>query len=230
MTDTLPRLAVLGGTGSEGSGLAARWAGAGYTVVIGGRSAEKAQAIADELNVQISGRRVSGATNREAARIGEIIVLTVPYAAQRETALTVADMLKGKILVDVTVPLKPPKVNRIQLPEGGSAVLALQQMLGEDVRVISAFQNISAHHLRDLEHEMDCDVLVTGDDVEAREQVIALALAAGLRGYHAGPLCNSVAAEALTSVLISINQRYKVVGAGIRITGLSQMMRKADDQ
>ena len=110
----------------------------------------------------------------------------------------------------------------MQLPEGGSAVEAIQKMLGSGVRVVSAFQNVSAHHLKDLSHEVECDVLVTGDDIPARETVIELANAVGLRGIHAGPLCNSVVAEALTSVLISINQRYKIPGAGIRITGLPE--------
>lgn len=220
MADGKPTLAVLGGTGKEGSGLAARWAAAGYEVVIGGRDAGKAEAAAAELAAAIPGANVRGADNAAAAAAGEIVVLTVPYTAQQATALAVKDALAGKILVDVTVPLVPPKVNRVQLPEGGSAAMALQAALGEGVRVVSAFQNISAHHLHDLDHELDCDVLVAGDDIAAREAVIALAEAAKLRGFHAGPLCNSVVAEALTSVLISINQRYKVPSAGIRITGL----------
>ncbi|OHT19981.1 NADPH-dependent F420 reductase [Edaphosphingomonas haloaromaticamans] len=220
MADGKPTLAVLGGTGKEGSGLAARWAAAGYEVVIGGRDAGKAEAAAAELAAAIPGANVRGADNAAAAAAGEIVVLTVPYAAQQATALAVKDALAGKILVDVTVPLVPPKVNRVQLPEGGSAAMALQAALGEGVRVVSAFQNISAHHLHDLDHELDCDVLVAGDDIAAREAVIALAEAAKLRGFHAGPLCNSVVTEALTSVLISINQRYKVPSAGIRITGL----------
>lgn len=221
MAEDKPTLAVLGGTGKEGSGLAARWVAAGYEVVIGGRDPTKAEAAAAELAAEIPGARIRGVDNAAAAAAGEIVVLTVPYAAQQATALGVADALHGKILVDVTVPLVPPKVNRVHLPEGGSAVVALQKALGESVKVVSAFQNISAHHLRDLDHDLDCDVLVAGDDIDAREQVIMLAEAAKLRGFHAGPLCNSVVAEALTSVLISINQRYKVPSAGIRITGLS---------
>lgn len=146
--------------------------------------------------------------------------MTVPYSAQKPTISDVASALDGKILVDVTVPLVPPKVNRVQLPAEGSAVEAIQRMLGTGVKVVSAFQNVSAHHLKDLSHTVECDVLVTGDDIPSRETVVELANAVGLRGIHAGPLCNSVVAEALTSVLISINQRYKVPGAGIRITGL----------
>ena len=222
MTDALPTLAILGGTGAEGSGLGFRWAHAGYPVILGSRSAEKAQDGAAELNKLLGKDLVRGMDNLSAAKEAQIVILTVPYSAQKPTISDVASALDGKILVDVTVPLVPPKVNRVQLPEGGSAVEAIQHMLGSGVRVVSAFQNVSAHHLKDLTHSVECDVLVTGDDIPARETVITLANAAGLRGIHAGPLCNSVVAEALTSVLISINQRYKIPGAGIRITGLPE--------
>ncbi len=213
-------IAVLGGTGAEGGGLAVRWANAGYKVILGSRSKERADASAAQMNTLIGAQRVSGDGNLAAAQQADIVVLTVPYSGQRPTAMEVKSALGGKILVDVTVPLVPPKVARVQLPSGGSAVAALQAELGESVRVVSAFQNISAHHLSDLSHVMDCDVLVSGDSEEAREEVIKLVEAAGMRGIHAGPLANSAAAEALTSILISINRRYKVEGAGIRITGL----------
>jgi NADPH-dependent F420 reductase len=132
----------------------------------------------------------------------------------------VRDALDGKILIDTTVPLVPPKVARVQLPEGGSAVAAIQALLGGSVKVVSAFQNVPAHLLQHLNHEVECDVLVCGDDIQARETVIKLAADIGLRALHAGPIANSAATEALTSVLISINSRYKVQGAGIRITRL----------
>jgi NADPH-dependent F420 reductase len=215
-------LAVLGGTGAEGSGLAFRWAYAGYPVIVGSRSAEKAQAGAAELNTLLGKELVRGMDNLSAAKEAQIVILTVPYAAQKPTISDVAAALEGKILVDVTVPLVPPKVNRVTLPPEGSAVEAIQKMLGAGVKVVSAFQNVSAHHLKDLTHTVECDVLVTGDDIPSREAVITLAEAVGLRGIHAGPLCNSVVAEALTSVLITINQRYKIPGAGIRITGLPE--------
>jgi NADPH-dependent F420 reductase len=217
-----PTLAVLGGTGAEGSGLAFRWAHAGYPVIIGSRSAERAQEGAAELNKLLGHDIVRGMDNLSAAKEAQIVILTVPYAAQKPTITDVASALEGKILVDVTVPLVPPKVNRVQLPPEDSAVEAIQKLLGPGVRVVSAFQNVSAHHLKDLHHDVECDVLVAGDDIPARETVIELANAVGLRGIHAGPLCNSVVAEALTSVLITINQRYKIPGAGIRITGLPE--------
>jgi NADPH-dependent F420 reductase len=213
-------IGILGGTGKEGSGLAYRWALAGHEVVIGSRDAAKAAAGAAELNQLLAGKAtLRGAGNEEAAQAA-VVVLTVPYSAQVATADSVAQQLQGKILVDVTVPLAPPKVDRVQLPNGESAVVALQRRLGAAVKVVSAFQNVSATHLKDPAHEVDCDVLVCGDDAEARETVIGLAHDAGLRAWHAGVLANSIAAEALTSVLIAINKRYKVAGSGIRITGV----------
>ena len=219
------KIAVLGGTGKEGSGLAYRWALKGHAVTLGSRDAAKAIAAAGELNTLLAEKpasaSVQGAANRDAATGAEIIVLAVPYAAQQPTALEVRAELAGKILIDVTVPLAPPKVDRVQLPNGESAVLALQRKLGDGVKVVSAFQNVSATHLKDPTHTVDCDVLVCGDDAAAREVVIGLAHDAGLRAWHAGALANSAATEALTSVLIAINKRYKVAGSGIRITGLA---------
>jgi NADPH-dependent F420 reductase len=214
-------IGILGGTGKEGSGLAVRWAAKGHEVIIGSRAPERARAAADELNRLLAGRgMVRGAVNRDAAQAASVVVLAVPYPAQSATAEDVRNYLPGKILVDVTAPLVPPRVDCVQLPHGESAVVALQRRLGGGVRVVSAFQNVSALHLKDPAHEIDCDVLVCGDDGAARETVVGLARDAGLRAWHAGPLANSVAAEALTSVLIAINKRYKVPTSGIRITGV----------
>jgi NADPH-dependent F420 reductase len=214
-------IGVLGGTGKEGSGLAFRWALKGHDVIIGSRAADKANAAAAELNALLAGRgNVRGAGNRETAKAASVVVLAVPYSVQTAVAEEVQEWLQGKILVDVTVPLVPPKVSRVQLPEGGSAVLALQHKLGAGVQVVSAFQNVSATHLKDPSREIECDVLVCGDDETAREFVVQLARDAGLQAWHAGPLANSAAVEAMTSVLLAINRRYKVPGAGIRITGL----------
>jgi NADPH-dependent F420 reductase len=221
MTDqTKATIAVLGGTGKEGGGLALRWAHRGHRVIIGGRSAERAAEAAAEMNATLGGDRVSGADNVAAAAAAGIVVLAVPYAAQRDTVETVRAVLAGKMLIDVTVPLVPPKVSRVQLPEGGSAVEAIQTLLGEEVRVVSAFQNISAHHLTKLDEDIDCDVLVCADDPAAADAVVALAEEIGLRAWNTGVLANSVVAEGLTSVLIALNRRYKVPGAGIRITGV----------
>jgi 8-hydroxy-5-deazaflavin:NADPH oxidoreductase len=216
------RIAILGGTGAQGTGLALRLAKAGHAVTIGSRDADKARAAAADASTR-TGATVSGADNRGAANRAEIIILTVPFAVERATVEQVRDLLAGKILVDATVPLVPPKVSVVQLPNGQSAVAAVQELLGKDVRVVSAFQNVSAQHLSDLEHAVDCDVLICGDDQAACDIVIGLCADIGLRGLYAGTIRNSAAAEALTSVLININRRYKVPGgAGIRITGIPE--------
>jgi 8-hydroxy-5-deazaflavin:NADPH oxidoreductase len=215
-------IAILGGTGQEGGGLALRFAKAGHRVILGSRSAARAAERATEMNARLGGEGVSGADNKAAATAADIVVLTVPYAAQRATVEEVREALSGKILIDATVPLVPPKVARVQLPAGGSAAAAIQALLGDAVRVVSAFQNVSAHHLDDLDHPVDCDVLVCGDDPSARQVVIGLAAEIGLIAWHAGPIVNSAAAEALTSVMIFINRHYKSPGSGIRITGVSQ--------
>ena len=217
MSAALPVIAIVGGTGAEGSGLAVRWARAGHRVILGSRSAERAVEAAASLAEHGS---VEGMSNVDAAKSAEIVVVTVPYAAQRPTMEDIKLSVSGKIVIDVTVPLVPPRVARVQLPEEGSSALIAQAILGEDVRVVSAFQNVAAEHLADPNHVMDCDVLVCGNDKDARAVVVGLVEAAGLRGLEAGPLDNAVAAEALTSVLIWMNRRYKSPGAGIRITAL----------
>lgn len=212
-------IAILGGTGAQGSGLALRLAAAGHTLTIGSRDGARAADSAAQLSARI-GKSIAGNDNRNAADTAEIVVLTVPYAVQRITVEHVLEQLRGKILVDATVPLVPPRVGIVQLPQSQSAVAAIQQLAGDDVRVVSAFQNVSAQHLSDMEHPIDCDVLVCGNERPACDVAIALCADIGLRGFYAGPIGNSAAAEALTSVLITINRRYKVLGAGIRITGL----------
>jgi NADPH-dependent F420 reductase len=189
-------------------------------VIIGSRSAERATEAAQEINETIGRDGASGAANLAAAEAAQIVVLAVPFSAQRALAEEVRGALAGKILIDVTVPLVPPKVSRVQLPDGGSAVEAIQKLLGPDVRVVSAFQNISAHHLKHLDAEIDCDVLVCSDDKDAGDLVVGLAKQIGLGAWNAGVLANSVVSEALTSVLIALNMRYKVPGSGIRITGI----------
>jgi len=214
-------VAVLGGTGKEGSGLALRWARSGYRVVIGSREAERAAAKADELNEQLGDSVIVGTSNVDAAAQADLVVLSVPYAAHQAILESVKDAVQGKILVDVTVPLLPPNIRTVNVPEGKAAVLEAQALLGEGVRVVAAFQNISFNHLKNLEHAIDSDVLVCGDDADAKQEVARLVEAIdGMRAIDAGPLANAVAAEALTPVLMYINKRYKSPGAGIRITGL----------
>ena len=227
MTGDRPVIAVIGGTGPQGSGLALRWAAAGYTVIVGSRSRERAEATAAELRALLSDSEIEGLDNEAAATAASVVVLTVPWASHRATLEAIAPHLASKILVDVTVPLVPPKVSEVHLPPEGAAALAARGLLDETVAVVSAFQNVSAQHLKDLDHAVDCDVLVCGDDAAAKEIVLRLARDAGFRAFDAGGLANAVAAESLTAVLIAINRRYKVRGAGIRLTGLPEDADKA---
>ena len=216
-----PRLAIVGGTGALGSGLARRWSAAGYDVVIGSRTAGKAEAAAQAIVSATPGASVRGIANAAAAEAGDVVMLAVPWASHAEILDEIKPRVAGKIVIDATVPLVPPKVARVQLPPETSAALAAQSRLGQGVRVVAAFHNVAANKLQ-TDAPIDCDVLVFGDDPADRSIVITLAEAAGLHGVHAGPLANAVAAEALTSVLIGINRHYKVPGAGIRITGLGK--------
>ena len=208
------KIAILGGTGSLGKGLSSRWIKAGHNLIIGSRDLSKAQEVAVELGLDPS----AGMLNIDAASNCELACLTVPFAHQEATLQSIENALDAKIMIDATVPLMPPKVMRVQLPKEGSAALKAQSILGEKTTVVSAFQNISAELLQ-TDADIDCDVLVAGDFIEARNKVIALAKDAGLTGWHAGPLCNSAAAEALTSILIAINKKHSLAHSGIRITG-----------
>ncbi len=215
-------IAVLGGTGKEGKGLAYRWAKAGYKVLIGSRSEERAVTAASEIMELAEGSTsIVGTSNKEAAQLADIVVVSVPYAAHRETLESVKDVLKGKILIDVTAPLVPPKVTKVQMPPAGSAAQEAKEIVGEGVEVVAAFQNISHEHLLKDEF-IECDVLVTGTSKDARGEVLKLVEAAGLVGWDAGPIENSVVLEGLTSVLININKQYGSTHAGIKITGANQ--------
>ncbi len=221
-TTTIHTIAIAGGTGKEGKGLAYRWAKAGYRLIIGSRVLEKALSAADDLNQLIKGGvKVEGMVNQDAARLADLVVITVPFAAHIPTLEGLKEELKGKILIDVSVPLVPPKVTKVQMPPAGSAALEARQVLGEEVRIVSAFQNISYEHLLNDE-EITCDVLITGTDKEARGIVVKLVEEAGMVGWDAGPLENSVVSEGLTSILIGINKQFGVQSAGIKITGVPE--------
>ena len=213
---------MIGGTGAEGSGLALRWAAAGYPILIGSRSRDKAQAAAAELGALLpaKGAAIEGATNAAAAAAADVVVFSVPYDSQNGILQQIRAGCQGKTVVSVVVPLKPPRVSRVWRPPAGSAAEEAQALLGEDARLVAAFQNISATHLKDLSHSVDCDILITGDDKEAKQTAIELAQAAGMRGIDAGPLVNSSVSEGLTAVLIGINARHRVKGSGIRVTGV----------
>ncbi len=218
MAEDRPIIAVVGGTGKLGAGLARRLAKAGYTLIIGSREASRAEQAAAALAADTGGQ-VTGQANRAAAAAGDIVIVAVPFANQRAILEEIGSAARGKIVVDTTVPLVPPKVALVQLPPEGSAAGIARAVLGEGVRLVAAFHNVAAHKLiQDV--AIDCDVLVFGDEAAAREAVVELAAAMELRGVQAGPLANAAAAEALTSVLVGINKRYKSDGAGIRITGI----------
>ena len=214
-------IAILGGTGDLGTGLAIRWSKAGYKIVIGSRTLTKAQAAVADLEKISPTTPAAAMENADAAAEGDIVVLTVPAEHQISTLETVKSGLFGKILIDVTVPLVPPKVGTVQLPPEGSAGKRAQDFLGDDVHVVTAFQNVAAHLLKE-DVTIECDVLVAGNKRSARDKVIQLAQQAGMTGWHAGPIENSAAAEALTSVLIQINRRHDIAHSGLQIVGQSE--------
>lgn len=207
-------IAVIGGTGHLGKGIARRLAKAGHQVTIGSRTAEKAEAVAAEL-----GNGAKGAANDDAAKGQDVVIVAVPYDSQESTLKQIREHVGQAIVVDTTVPLVPPKVMRVQLPAAGSAAAEAREHLGPDVRFVTAFHNVAAHVL-DSDAKVDCDVLVFSDDVEARGVVVGLIGDMDMRGLSGGALANSAAAEALTSLLIYMNKTYKADGAGIRFTGL----------
>ncbi len=211
-------IAILGGTGDLGTGLAIRWSKAGHKIIIGSRTLEKARNAVANLKKISPDTPADALENADAAVAGDIVVLTVPAEHQIATLETVKEGLRGKILIDVTVPLVPPKVGTVQLPEEGSAGKRAQNFLGEDVQVVTAFQNVAAHLLQE-DVQIACDVLVAGNKRAARDKVIELAEQAGMRAWHAGPIENSAAAEALTSILIQINRRHEISHSGITIVG-----------
>jgi len=223
MTTNTPRtIAILGGTGKEGKGLAFRWAQAGHNIIIGSRTPEKALTAVEEVKGLIGKPlSITGTDNNSAAREAEIVVLTVPFSFHKEMLQAIKEDVQGKIFIDVTVPIVPPKVTRVQMPPEGSAAQQAQVILGENVRVVAAFQNISYENLL-TGGKVDCDVLVAGGDKDARSQVISLVKDAGLMGIDAGPIENAVVVEGLTSILIGINKQFGVEASGIRITGISR--------
>lgn len=212
-------IAVVGGTGALGWGIASRLARAGYLVIIGSRTEEKATEAANRIE-GATGVPPKGATNSVAAATGDVIFVTVPWSSQSSILEEIKPHVAGKLVVDTTVPLVPPRVARVQMPPQGCAALAAQERLGGVARVVSAFHNVAAHKLATSE-AIECDVLVFGDETSDREVVISMIASMGLRGIHGGPLGNSVAAEALTSVLIGINKKYSSDGAGVRISNIS---------
>jgi 8-hydroxy-5-deazaflavin:NADPH oxidoreductase len=235
------RIGIIGGTGKEGRGLALRWARAGHDVLVGSRAAERGQAGAGELaevltaggggqQGQESGQKgqesgstmgtISGGDNHWAVRESDVALLAVPYAAHRDTLLELRPTLAGAVLIDITVPLAPPRVREVHLPGGQAAALEAQELLGPEVRVVAALHHLSSAHLGDMDHDIDSDVLVCADDADARALAMALIEDLGVRALDAGSLQNAIALESLTPVLLHMNRRYKSRGSGLRITGI----------
>jgi len=217
MTQNKPTLAILGGTGKEGPGLALRWANAGYVIIIGSRQAEKAEATAAGLNETLGIDTITGLANKDAARVADISVLTVVATAHEPALKGLVDVLQGKILVDATarVDFRDP-----QPPTAPAAGEIAQEILGPGVKVVAAFQNVPAYALKKLGQPIPSDVLICSDDVEAAEKVIQLAEDGGMKAYYAGGLANAITVEGLTAILISINKYYKTKTASIGIIGV----------
>jgi len=217
--NSFPTLSIIGGTGDLGSGLARGWSKAGYPVILGSRASEKAEQAAAALQAE-GFNNISGATNVAAAEKGEIIIVAVPFSNYEASLAEIKDAVRNKIVVTAVVPLVPPKVFIVQLPQAGSAALMAQAALDSSTKIVGAFHNVGAQKLH-AGGKADCDVLVFSDNAEARAEIIKLADAVSNRGVDGGALANSAAAEALTSVLIAINRKYKVKGAGLSISGLA---------
>lgn len=216
------KIALIGGTGPQGKGLALRWAISGIEVVMGSRQLEKAKGIADELNARLpdSAPRIVGLANADAARAAdEFVVLTVPFTGHRATVESLREALAGKILVDVVVPLDEADAKKMAMPAEGSAVEEAQAILGETSRVIGAIHNVSAHVLDAVETSINCDILVCGNNLEAREKVMALCERLGTKAYNAGGADSARTVEGITALLIRLNSSKKTPfkHAGIRI-------------
>jgi NADPH-dependent F420 reductase len=214
------KIAILGGTGEQGPGLALRWAMAGEEVIIGSRSQERAENVASELNAELGQPLVRGLPNPAAAEAADIVALTVPYTAHLSTLESVKAQVQGKIFIDVSVPLDPDNPRRMKMPAAGSATEEAQAFLGPETKVVAAFQHVAAHLLRDPHHAIDCDVLVCGNDAEAKKTVMGLVVKMGLQAYDVGPAESARVVEGLTSLIIRLNIRYKSKAGGIRLTGL----------
>jgi NADPH-dependent F420 reductase len=213
------RIAILGGTGREGRGLALRWARAGHQVVIGSRDAQRAVSAAEELSALGCGV-IEGGDTAQALDRAEVVVVSVPYSAHQEVLASLREAIGARVVIDITVPLRPPKVQVVSLPPGQAAALEAQAVLGPECKLAAALHHVGAAHLGDPGHPIDCDVLVCSDHEDARDVTIRLVADLGLRGLDAGPLRNAVALESLTPVLLHLNKRYGAKGAGVRFTGI----------
>jgi 8-hydroxy-5-deazaflavin:NADPH oxidoreductase len=214
------RIAIVGGTGKEGSGLGARWAGAGHDVIIGSRDPERARGKAVEIGARVPNSRVTGMSNADAARAADVVVLTVPADGLRATLPDVKDACRGKIVISTVVPLTFGGGRLFTPPPQGSSAEEAQELLGPDAMVVAAFHHIAAHELQAGDHPIECDLLLCGGDAAAKKLISDLAASMGLRAVDVGALTNAGPLEGITAVLATINRRYKLKNSGIKITGL----------
>jgi NADPH-dependent F420 reductase len=212
-------IAILGGTGKEGAGLALRWAQAGHSIIIGSRDAERARTKAAELRDRSHRLPIIGHTNLEAAELGEVVVLALPAAGLSSTLPEVREATRGKVVVSTVVPLTFGGPRLFTPPPQGSAAEEVQELLPE-ARVVAAFHHIAAHELAETDHEIECDLLLCGGDAGAKDVVATLGVSLGLRVIDVGALSNAGPVEGITALLATINRRYKLKNSGIKITGL----------
>jgi NADPH-dependent F420 reductase len=213
-------IAILGGTGNHGPGLALRWANAGYRIIIGSREEQKAKAKAEDLNNTLGIESIQGMENKDAVKNANICVLSVVASAHEEALEALKESLQGKILIDVTARVVFPDTTA---PEPPSAARTAQEILGTDVKIAAAFQNVPSHLLQEnIDESLDLDVLVFADDPEPARETILLAEAAGMNAYHAGGLDNAIVVEGLTAVLIELNRRYNSKDGAYKITGIEK--------
>lgn len=213
-------LAIIGGTGIQGTALAERFAKAGVPIIIGSRDAQRGADAAAALNARLGLSTVTGMSNRDAARQGDFVLLSVPYEGMAPILQDIYDAVEGKIVINIASSINPEKRTRAKVPAAGSITAEVQNFFAERARVVAAFQNISPEKLASPDATIDSDVLVCGGNKDAREKVIALIRQAGIDAFDVGMLENAVAVETLTAALIAVNVKYKVVGAGIRLTGV----------
>ncbi len=213
-------LAIIGGSGKEGKALAMRFARAGVYVIVGSRDAARGEAAAQEMRERLGVPHVEGTSNRGAAEKADVVLLSVPFDGMTPILQDIRAAVQGKIVINISSSLDPEKKSRAKVPPEGSTTAAVQQFLGDGVKVVAAFQNISPELLELVEEKIESDVLVCGADRETRNRVMDLIREIGADVYDAGTLANAVAVETLTAVLIAVNIRYKIKGAGIQLTGV----------
>jgi 8-hydroxy-5-deazaflavin:NADPH oxidoreductase len=214
------RIAIVGGTGKEGAGLGARWALVGHDIIIGSRDAERAKTKAAQLRERTGKIAIVGESNREAAELGDLVIVTVPANGLAATLPELREPCRGKVVVSTVVPLTFGGGRLFTPPPAGSSAEEAQAILGEGVKVVAAFHHIAAHELAETDHSIECDLLICGGDADAKRLVTELGTSLGLRVLDVGPLTNAGPLEGITAVLATINRRYKLKGSGIKITGV----------